>query len=131
VVALPPVRLLLRLRCFLLLLCGSRLLGLLLRAHFQLLERRLAVDGVLVMTVNDRPCDDLLALIRGDRADLTVRRDDERALDDRWRALLLERGDERFADAELRDDRLDAELGIRTEGLGRRLHGFLIAGGER
>ena len=59
-----------------------------------------------------------------------MRRLDQRALDHRWRAILVQRRNERLADLQLGDRLLDIKLGIDTERLCRRLDRPLVARSE-
>src|SRR5262245_11459373 len=66
----------------------------------QLLVRRLAIDGLVIRSRDERAHDQCLALLGGDRADLAARRHHERALGNARATLLVEQADERLAHRE-------------------------------
>ena len=70
-------------------------------------------------------------LLRRDRAHAAARRAHQRALHRHRHALVLQRRDQRLADAELRDHLRHVELRIGDERLGRRPHRLLVARRER
>ena len=101
---------------------GRRLPG----PRLEHLVGRFAVDGLLVVAEDDRALDDRLPLRRRHRSDAAPGRQDEGPLDDPGLALLVEEGDQGLAGAELGDLRLDVDLGILAEGLGRRPDRLLV-----
>src|SRR5690606_3297288 len=80
--------------------CGRRGVGGLLREHFL---GALPVDTSVVLAGERADRLDDCALLVVDRAEPAPRRLDQRALDDRRRAVLHQRRDQRFADLELGD----------------------------
>ena len=109
---------------------GGRLLlrrGPLAGALHQLLIGRVTIDRLVILAIDRRRFDELVALLRRDRSHAAFRRADHGALDHRRHALEIEYRNQRLALAELSDRFVGLEFGVRTEGVGRRLYRLLLA----
>src|SRR3990172_8167168 len=107
---------------------GLRGLGLAALCHalLQDLVGRFAILDLVILSAHRARVYDGLALGIADRTDPRIRRLHQGALDHGRLALLVERRDQRFADAELHDGLLGIDLRILAEGLRRRSHCFLL-----
>jgi hypothetical protein len=76
-------------------------------AGLELLVGRFAIYCFLLVTCQDRGGNDFLALLRGNCADLTPRRNNFRALNNRRSAIFVEHGHQRFTNGELSENLVD------------------------
>ena len=109
---------------------GLGLLHHLRAAPVQHLEGGVPINGHVIFAAQGAGGDDGGALLGRDRPHPRARRRDERTRDHGGRAALLQHGHQRLAHAKLRDDLARVERRILAEGLRRRLHRLLVAGGE-
>ncbi len=114
-------------------LLSSRLaldLGLGARLVRQHLVGRLAIDRLVVATLQRRPLDQFSALAVAQRADPRIGRRHRDALDHGRRALFLQGADQRLADTQFGQHPQGVERRVRAETVGHRAQRFLLLGGE-
>lgn len=90
----------------------------------------LAVDALIVATLDGGPIDNTATLVGRDRTDLTPGWSDQGTLDDAWGAVIVEERDEGFADGEFGDGGGNIEVRIGTKRLRGSTNGTLVAWSE-